>query len=68
VADPAAAAAAADPGWILAELARSGPSGVLGLIAVVELHRIRAIVDRMTDRIARLEARFYATVTEQRDP
>ena len=43
-----------------------GPSGVLLLLGVYELHRIRSVLDRVTERISRLEARYYASVTQNR--
>lgn len=59
-----APAVAAGPD-LLAEAALRTPGGLLALIAVYELHRIRSVLDRVTERISRLEARFYATVTQR---
>lgn len=59
-----APAAAAGPD-LIAEAALRTPAGLLGLVAVYELHRIRSVLDRVTERISRLEARFYATVTQR---
>lgn len=60
--------AAAPAPDLVTEAALRTPGGLLALVAVYELHRIRSVLDRVTDRIARLEARFYATVTQAPDP
>lgn len=52
-------------GELWTEALLRGPSGVLLLLGVYELHRIRSVLDRVTERISRLEARYYATVTQR---
>ena len=63
-----AAVTVAAPPDLVTEAALRTPGGLLALLAVYELHRIRSVLDRVTERIARLEARFYATVTQPPDP
>lgn len=67
-AELAAVTVAAPAPDLVTEAALRTPGGLLALLAVYELHRIRSVLDRVTDRIARLEARFYATVTQAPDP
>jgi hypothetical protein len=65
--DPTAAAVAPLDPWMAALAGQGGPA-ILGVFALVELHRIRSAVDRLTDRLSTLEGRFYATVTQRPDP